>query len=286
MPRRRYYSARKGLNTNSKNVDLDFLKRLFIDMYREFDSKSYFQGGFGYFCVDAGHISGNLGTDIEAQVVRLLRKTDIWPIDERYADYSEEDLFDVIEFLYDNVSKPTKGWYHDFGNCGWHSTDFDVSTGRNEFREYVNDLLADYGDRYELSPEGEILLKGQEGLDKLLHASFPLIDPSNIDGRVSAAVTKYRRYHSTLDERRDAIRDLADVLEYLRPKLAAVISKQDENDLFNLANNFGIRHHNERQKTDYDRSVWYSWMFYYYLATIHAVIRLLHKTERVDKQAL
>jgi len=78
---------------------------------------------------------------------------------------------------------------------------------------------------------------------------------------------------------RDAIRNLADVLEFLRPRLEKVMTKKDENDLFNIANNFGIRHHNDSQKTNYEKSVWFSWMFYSYLTTIHAVVRLLNKED-------
>jgi hypothetical protein len=84
---------------------------------------------------------------------------------------------------------------------------------------------------------------------------------------VTSAIAKYRRYRSTIAERRDAIRDLADVLEYIRPKLKEVLTKPDEADLFNIVNNFGIRHHNQQQKSDYDASIWLSWMFYFYLAT-------------------
>jgi hypothetical protein len=80
-------------------------------------------------------------------------------------------------------------------------------------------------------------------------------------------------------ERRNAVRMLADILESLRPKLKLVLTHKDEDDLFNIANNFGIRHKNERQKTDYD-PLWLSWMFYYYLATIHFVTRRLEKTEK------
>ena len=54
-------------------------------------------------------------------------------------------------------------------------------------------------------------------------------------------------------------------------------SKPDEGDLFNIVNNFGIRHHNDAQKTQYDKPIWYSWMFYYDLATIHAAVRLIER---------
>jgi hypothetical protein len=50
-------------------------------------------------------------------------------------------------------------------------------------------------------------------------------------------------------------------------------------DLFNIANNFGIRHYNEKQKTNYDQEVWLDWIFYYYLATINTIIRLIKKRE-------
>ena len=48
-------------------------------------------------------------------------------------------------------------------------------------------------------------------------------------------------------------------------------------DLFNIANNFGIRHHKPGQKTDYDRDIWLPWMFYIYLATLRAVTKTLAK---------
>jgi hypothetical protein len=57
--------------------------------------------------------------------------------------------------------------------------------------------------------------------------------------------------------------------------LKNVITKNDEGDLFNIANNFAIRHDNEEQKTSYDRALWLSWMFYFYLATLHYAARKL-----------
>ena len=72
---------------------------------------------------------------------------------------------------------------------------------------------------------------------------------------------------------------LADVMEFLRPRLKEVLTNRDESDLFNIANNFGIRHHNTNQKTQYDSTIWCSWMFYHFLATYHAAIRLIQKAE-------
>jgi hypothetical protein len=140
----------------------------------------------------------------------------------------------------------------------------------------VNLLLESYKSGYELSEPGEILELAQPGTAPLLAANLPSID-GNVTERVTSAIAKYRRYRSTIAERRDAIRDLADVLEYIRPKLKEVLTKPDEADLFNIVNNFGIRRHNQQQKSDYDASIWLSWMFYFYLATIHAAMRMLDK---------
>ena len=153
----------------------------------------------------------------------------------------------------------------------WANQDESHSDGR--------ELLALYENGYELSTEGELLNLADTGLEGLFDDPLPQIDPENIDARVAAAKTKFRRYRASLDERRDAIRDLADVLEYLRPRLQSVLTRKDESDLFQLANSFGIRHHNDKQQTSYDKEIWYNWMFYYYLATIHASFRLIKRGE-------
>ena len=279
MREKPYYSVRTGKNPLTGNIDLSTLLRLFRPIYEHFDADGYFQEDLGYDCVDEGFVPGSLGYDLDGIILLDLRKTDLTPVREHLSNYSEDDLFDVIEFLYDHCSKPTKRIYHEFSNCGWHCTKFDRQQGRLEYRGRVNRILKVYKDGFELSLDGEILLLPETGLEALLEAPVPSIDPENINARIETALRKFRRYRSSLDERRDAVRDLADVLEYLRPKIKDVLTSKDESDLFNLANNFGIRHHNESQKDKYDKAIWYSWLFYYYLATIHAVLRLIAKAE-------
>lgn len=277
---RQYYSMRTGKNTFYNGLDLPTLRRLFRDLYKYFFEKDYFQEAFGYLCTTAGEVSGTLGFDIEAQMFLKLRKQNLWPILDQCLEYSDDDLFDVIEFLFDFISKPIDGTYHEWNQCGMHYHTFDRQTGKNEFRDEVNSIIKDYGDGFELSESGEILIKGDVGLDLLFQADIPSNDNDNVVVRVQSAINKFRRFQATIENRRDALRDLADVLEFIRPKLKDVIIKADENDLFNIANNFGIRHHTKKQKTDYDEAIWYSWIFYYYLATIHAVLRLINKKEK------
>ena len=277
MAERRYYAIRTGKHPLGSKLDLITFLKLFCALYTRFQKDGYFQEAFGYTCVDAGYVPGTAGEDVDAYFLIKLRKDNLWPIIDKYLNYSQADLFDVIEFLYDHVSKPINGFYHSYGDCGWHYDTFDQQSGRNEYRDRINKLLKDYDDGYELSRDGEMLRLAIPGTEILLSTEPPQYDRENVDQRVVAAIEIFRRYRSSLDDKRNAVRMLVDVLEFLRPKLKTVLTKADENDLFHIANNFGIRHHAENQKTDYDQAIWLDWMFYYYLATINATIRGIAK---------
>jgi hypothetical protein len=272
-----YYSVRTGKHPIGGALDLSTFLRVFTGIFEALQDEGYFQQAFGFECVDAGFTPGAVGKDIEGYVLLELRKSNLVPFRSQISQYSEDDLFDVIEFLYEHVSKPVERHYHSYSECGWHCTTFDRNEGQAEFREKVNRILRHYGVGFELSVDGEIYELPDAGFEALMQAALPSGDPENIEVRVEAARRKFRRHKATLDERRDAIRDLADVLEYLRPQLKGILTSKDEADIFNLANNFGVRHHNHLQKVKYDRAIWYSWLFYYYLATIHAVLRLIQK---------
>ena len=273
-----YYSVRTGKNPNAR-YDLPMLGRLLYQVYLSFTQRDYFQQAFGYFCVDDGEVPGSLGSDIEAAILRRLRKTGLWPIKKRHQYYTEDDAFDMIELLYDCVSKPVSGREHTYNNCGWHYDTFNRPAGQQEFRSEINAILHDYQSGFELSETGEVHQRVPEDMASLFDAAVPEYDPSNVSDRVKAAKRRVTLRGATPDDKRDAVRDIADVLEYLRKKAQGILTRKDEDDLFNLANNFGIRHHNENQKTDYDQNIWFNWMFFYYLNTVDAVLHVLAPVE-------
>ena len=275
MEGRQYYSIRTGKNIGAIKLDLSMLKKLFIASYSSFKDKGYFQEAFGYTCVDAGKVDGSVGNDIEVYFIRKLRKTNLWPIEERLSAYSEDDLFDIIELLHDVISKPLEGRYHDWNGCGYHYFKFNKEEGQKEFRVEVNNILQDYKDGYELSSKGELLVKVEVGFEELYEEKLPAFDPENVDKKLERAVLKFRSHRSSPEQKNEAVRELADILEFLRPRLARVILTKDEGDLFSIANNFTIRHNNQRQKSDYNKDIWLNWIFNIYLATIHMVIKTL-----------
>jgi hypothetical protein len=277
MKRRDYYSTRTGKISETPEITLKMLKKLFMVSYDKLDEDGYFQKYFGYYCVDQGDVKGELGIDINSMIFLGIKKDGLWPLRTKFEDYTEDDLFDMIEFMHDHCSKPISGYYHQYSNCGHHYDIFNDNEGQKHYRDTINYILRDFKEGFEISEAGEILELAYNNIAPLFQADIPSSDSENITKKIDLAVLKFRRHKSTLDDRRDALRELADVLEYLRPDIKKVLASKDESDLFNIANNFGIRHHNVDQKVDYDKAIWYSWIFYYYLATIHAALRLIAK---------
>jgi len=266
---RKYYSNRTGRNPEASRYELPMLVKLFNAVYLDFLKN-------GYFSENSGEVPGKVGADIEAQMFIDLKKPDLGPIEEKCNNYSEDDLFDVIEFLYDYVSKPIERRFLEYE---YDYQTFDRETGKQEFRDSMNKLLCDYREGYELSEKGEILEFAEQGLEELVLEEMPPYDRENVEQRVESAILKFRRSRSSLDEKFDAVRNLFDVLEWLRDQIKEVKLNQAESDLFQIANKYSIRHHNDKQMQDYDKAIWYNWMFYYSLATIHACLKLIKKDE-------
>lgn len=275
MIKRNYYSVRTGKIPPDNQVNFEILKRLFLITYKKLNNEGYFQKYFGIDCTN-GFIEGVIGSDVDAYMFVNLRKENLYPIYSNLSNYTEDDLFDVLEFLHDHCSKGLDGDYHDWNQCGYHYKEFDDKEGQRHFRELLNPILKDYQNGFEISESGEILILSDNGLSNLFEEDIPTNDKDNIANRMNASILKFRRYKSTLDDRKEAIRELADVLEFLRPKIKKHLDKKDENDIFNIANNFGIRHHNINQITGYDKEIWYNWIFCFYLSTLHAVLRMIN----------
>jgi hypothetical protein len=269
-----YYSQRTGSNPNLKGLPLGDVIDLFLRVYKQLRNGGFFDEAFGFNCVDTGPIPGSIG-DVELEMLLTIRKKHLWPIETAASGYSEDDFFDVIEFLFQHVSKPIDGQHHSWNDCGMHWETFNRADGQVEFRSRINTVLEQYERPFEVAANGEVLHKPEAGFESIFEADIPSKD-ANVVRRINAAVLRYRRHGSTIDDRRQAVRDLADVLEYLRPKVKEFLTRSDEADLFNIANNFGVRHYNDTQKTGYDAALWLSWMFYFYLATIHVLLRKMN----------
>jgi hypothetical protein len=274
---RRYYGERSGKATS--RLGLRQLVGAFQVIYSALEKECYFQEALGYECVHEGRVYGSWGQTPEAFVMLHVLKDGLWPIEKRAIFYDEFDLFSMIEFLYDYVSMPKEGEYHSFNDCGWHYRTFDKKQGQDRYRNEVNRFLGAYRGGYELSIEGEVRRKSPPGMEDLLKSPSVSGEPESIDDRVNYAISKFLHYDSGLPEKKDAVRTLADVLEYLR-KSEMTLSSKDDDNLFQIINGFDIRHHNKDQQGEYDKEVFYEWMFYTFLASIRLIVEYRMKTDQ------
>lgn len=113
--RRVYYSERNRIGPVGGKLELAALITLFKSEYVRLDQAGYFAEHFGFWCVDVPErIAGTLGADVNARMLFSLNKADLWPIDRQCDAYSEDDLFSVIEYLFDHVTKPVGGTRHPY----------------------------------------------------------------------------------------------------------------------------------------------------------------------------
>ncbi len=274
---RRYYSSRK----EPGQVTLEELYLKLRSLYLLFRDKNYFKGRAGITQTEFPEAVMH-----EAAIALAFQP---FPFKWAMQDLTEDHVFDTLEFLYDHVSRPGElvPMTSESGFNYYDHDGYDDAAGRTEFRQMANSFLADYKSGYELNEDGIVLALGEDGLRQILEADIPHYDERNVDSKVRNAITKWRNRRLSLEAKKDAIRELADVFEWLKKTkgLSAVLDSKDESAIFDLANNFAIRHHNPKQKTNYDPAIWYSWMFHFYLATYHAAVRLLIKHENGNRAA-
>jgi len=97
-----YYSQRTGSNPNLDGLPLGDITEMFSSLYGEMSEEGYFSEAFGYHCIDDGRVPGNV-VNIDREILVTIRKRDLWPIYGRYVHYEEDDLLDMVEFLYQYV---------------------------------------------------------------------------------------------------------------------------------------------------------------------------------------
>jgi hypothetical protein len=269
---RRYYAARKSPG----GLTLQGLYRKLQHLYLFYRDRDYLK--------EAGITKLSLSDTIKHKAAMSL-SFEMFPITKwTNQEVTEDHVFEALEFLHDHVSRP--GVLVEMSSeTGFNYMDYDgydEKAGRDEFRGDANAFLADYQLGFELAKDGTVLALGTGGLEQILDAEIVPYDEINVDSKVRNAIVKWRNRHLSLEEKKAAIRELADVFEWLKKtkQLAKILDRKDESALFELANNFAVRHHDPNQKSNYDQTIWYSWMFHFFLASYHAAIRLLIKHEK------
>ncbi len=273
-PRRRYWSARKaGQAPAATALEMPTLVREFVSLISEFDNAGYLENRFGKDCVDDPR-----DDTVHTLIYKELGVEGIWPLGtDRLTD--DTDLFyDIVELLHDQVARPSTRFHHDYCECGWHHGKFDIGSGRIVYRWRVNKLFGNSALGLRLSGDGEdigrLVTVTDEARTALAQSVAARSDGESAD-QVRHALALFRERGSDRNQKRSAVSALALVLEERRHGvLADALAKSDRGALFDLANNFHVRHQDAKQKRDYD-DFYLDWIFWVYLSTIELTNQVL-----------
>lgn len=280
---KQYYIERNGLIKKAVELSLNEINNSFIDIYRYFNDKGYFE------CAFKGIWKVIPYSDDEEQIIPLslapsptvfftthVQNKHVWPIYEYAQYYSEEVLFTVIEILYDHVA------VYDY-----KKNQLNKLGPQAEFAQQINNILKMYSSGYYLEPTNGFIMKApNEALKHQLSYNGQEI-PDNVLEKLSTASSMYYRFDSNLETKKKAINVLADILENEREQLKNLLNEEyetpkNEHDklIFEIVNSYNIRHNRPDQKNEYSKEIWYDWMMQYYTSVIITFYKL-----KVQKEA-
>lgn len=272
-----YYAERNDLLGEDFTVDLDELRKYFFQTYKYFENRGLFKtayhGVWKYvdFQGESQIHPPTMAPSPEIYFLNHLNGHNIYPIREFYDFYEENELFTVIEILYNHIGD------YDFSKSDFVKREFQI-----EYIELLNNLLKRYKDGYYLDEKyGIIMEQPNHAVQRILDTELPETLHDNVLEQLRTSVKMYYRFDSNMELKKKAINILADILEPLRNELKDILNdvfniNKNNHDklLFEIVNNFNIRHNDQKQYTEYNKSIWYDWMMQYYLTIIFTYYRL------------
>ena len=269
-----YWSARHGTAGAPPQRSMAQLRTDFARLITTLVADGYFDRALPKVCVD-----DHDGVEADPSVVlaERLGVPDLWPLNPDTWD--EDTFYDLIEVFHDLAARPRTRRWHSWNQCGWHHTDYATDIGRALYRHRINDLLASGRLELRLAEDGASIGRLVRVVDDNRNelVTRALSAPAAQGGdRVHHAVERFRSRAATSEDKRSAIVVLAGVLEQRLPviKTSPHLTSKDEADLFNIANNFALRHQDIKQKRDYD-PVFLDWMYWWFLAALEVTNHVL-----------
>lgn len=221
--------------------------------------------------------------ELSALIADRLHIADLWPLLPHTWD--QDTFLALIEVLHDLVARPRARWWHDYGNCGWHFGEFSSDTGRALYRWQINTQVLAAGalglQLAETGPDaGRLVRVTDDSRTDLVERVLATPDAGAV-GRVEHAIASFRSRTATEHDKRSAVITLAGLLEERRDLIRTDLGRKDEGALFQLANEFSVRHQRRGQHSEYDPA-FLNWMFWWYLATIELTDRIIERQSDRD----
>jgi hypothetical protein len=265
-PRRYYRERLNPVQAATPIVDQDVgaaLCAVLVDL----DNHGYFDDAFGPSCCDERADRAGAARSLFEQ---LLGPETPWQWMPSSDGQDLDHVYDLVEVCHDVVSRPRTRTYH--GYCQeWDYDRFDRPTGRLVYVWRVNAVLAGAGVELRLSERGEdegrLVHTPLDPRSELPNVVLAAANSTTERARLEHAIVRFRSRHATRETKRDAVRALGDVLEHRRSEVRKLMTRKDDGALFQILNQFDIRHLNQAAREDYDE-LFLDWVFWTLLASL------------------
>lgn len=277
---RPYYAARHGrqLDDRDRRPDPGAARRDWLAAVSALRRNGYLARIAPKVCVDGAPDDPDPDDVMDGEIADRLGISGLWKERAR-ADWDDATFYSLVEVMHDLVERPRSRDHHLYGNCGWHYSDFAPYPAQVLYRWTANRILA----RHHIDL---ILAKSGEDVGRLVHQPHDgradlvesVVGTADTAARptVEHAVALFRRRGATREDKRSACVALAGLLEERRALLKDRLTRKDEGALFQIANEFAVRHRNAKQYADYDEA-YLDWLFWWYLATFELTDKLLSR---------
>lgn len=224
-------------------------------------------------CVDVDTAPEHPDSVLEREIRARIGVAGLYPFREPEV-WSDDTFYGLVEVFHDLVARPRARRYHDWDKCGWHYSDFAIKPGRVLYRSMVNELFA-------RSDAGlELAVRGEDAGRLVRSTSDPRTDlvsrqvnsPNDQDAK-RHAIALYRSRGGTVEDKRSACIVLSGLLEQERDLVKEELLSKDEGALFQIMNQFAVRHRSANQRAQYD-AVYLDWVFWWFLATVDLIEQL------------
>lgn len=275
---RPYYAARHNLQlvARDRRPDPTEARRDWMAAVTALRQRGYLAHVAPKICVDGGPYDPDPEDAMDSAIADRLGISGLWR-DRAATDWDDVTFYSLVEVLHDLVERPRTRWDHPYGNCGYHYSDFALYPAQVLYRWTVNRILARHGIDLVLAKNGEdvgrLVHQPTDGRVALMDAALATNDTA-VRPTLEHAVSLFRSRTAIRENKRSACITLAGLLEERRGLIKEQLLKKDEGALFQIANEFAVRHRNANQRSDYDEE-YLDWLFWWYLATIDLTTKLL-----------